>query len=161
MAISAPNYNLLVISVLCLYCVSVCSKTHTLVFISVQSIGLAFLMVESTTKVYYSFIGMQSDRYESSYQGTSISYQFNTYQLALAEEAEMMQSDNPFALAVLVGRSAFVGKRAGDSQEQDTELLEFKGRLLRNGFTDEQAAKAAQVSIEFVQKIRVELNKKK
>jgi len=147
---------------------------------------------------------------------------------------ELLQSDNPFALAVLVGKSAFIGNRTGDKQERDKELLEFKGKLLRKlakaqlsskkiralmnflkyyvhfdnqynnvifdkqiqtvtgrsetmgieelmldratkrgkgevvknllskfGFTVEQAAEAAEVSLEFVQKIHAQLNKKK
>ncbi|MEH6305598.1 hypothetical protein RYH73_08085 [Olivibacter sp. CPCC 100613] len=71
------------------------------------------------------------DRYETGYQGTSLTYRFNTYQLAHSNEQELLQSDNPFALAVLVGRSAFVGNRAEDSEKRDSDLLEFKGTLLR------------------------------
>lgn len=178
------------------------------------------------------------DRYETSYQGTSLTYRFNTYAIALADEHELLESDNPFAMAVLVGRSAFVGNKIRDSAQRDSELMQFKIKLLRQllekkmarkkiyalmnflkyyvnfdndennrnfdkqiqeitgrgktmgivelmvdratkqgeqkksrdvvenlllefGFTDEQAAKAARVSIEFVQKIRTQLNKKK
>jgi hypothetical protein len=178
------------------------------------------------------------DRYETSYQGTSLTYRFNTYQLALQNEEELLESGNPFAIAVLVGRAAFIGSKYGDSQESEAELMSFKLQLLRKlterrikrkkiralmnflryyvrfenddnnvkfeqeiqtvtgrseamgieellldratrqgeqkkskefvenlllefGFTDEQAAKAAKVSIEFVQKIRAKLDKKK
>jgi len=181
---------------------------------------------------------VRSDTYEEVYHGTRLIYQFNTYQLALQNEEELLKSDNPFAIAILVGRTAFAGNRVKDSQEHDAVLMKLKLQLLRKlterknkrekisalmdflryyvrfeneennskfeqeiqeitgrsetmgiqelmldratkqgeqkksrdvvenllsklGLSDEQAAEVAEVSIEFVQKIRAQLNKKK
>lgn len=47
------------------------------------------------------------------------------------ETINLLESDNPFTLAVLVGRSAFVGNKIRDSKERDRALLQFKIQLLR------------------------------
>ncbi|MFC6100280.1 hypothetical protein [Olivibacter domesticus] len=39
---------------------------------------------------------------------------------------ELLKSDNPFAIAILVGRTAFAGNRIKDSQEHDAVLMKLK-----------------------------------
>ncbi|QNL48125.1 hypothetical protein H8S90_15065 [Olivibacter sp. SDN3] len=54
------------------------------------------------------------------------------------------------------------GERKGERRGEQKKSREFvENLLLEFDFTDEKAAQAAQVSIEFVQKIRAQLNKKK
>ena len=82
----------------------------------------------------------RSGTYEEAYQGTRLNYRFNTYQLALQNEEELLKSNNPFAIAILVGRTAFKGNRAKDSQERDVELMKLKLQLLRK-LTEKKIAK--------------------
>ncbi|HWV74938.1 MAG TPA: hypothetical protein VN040_24635 [Pseudosphingobacterium sp.] len=59
---------------------------------------------------------------------------------------------------LMLDRATKQGVLQGE-QKKNREFVE--NLLLKFGFTDEQAAEAAVVSIEFVQKIRAQLNKKK
>lgn len=65
------------------------------------------------------------DVYKTSYLGTSISYRFNTYQLALQNEDELLKSNNPFAVAILVGKAALAVNKEKDRERRDLELMEF------------------------------------
>lgn len=90
------------------------------------------------------------DSYEMAYRGTRLSYRFNTYQLALRDEAELLGSSNPFALAVLVGRSAFVGNRIRDSEKRDGALMQFKLELLRKLVAKEISSKKIRALMNFL-----------
>jgi SOS response regulatory protein OraA/RecX len=72
-------------------------------------------------------------RYECSYQGSVLTYQYNTLCILDYEDKDLMASDNPFAMVVLAAKKAlFRGKN------QDEELLKQKlliAKLLyRKGF---------------------------
>ncbi|MEH6305606.1 hypothetical protein RYH73_08125 [Olivibacter sp. CPCC 100613] len=59
---------------------------------------------------------------------------------------------------LMLDRATKEGIQKGE-QKKSKEFVE--NLLLEFGFTDEQAVRAAKVSIEFVQKVRAQLNKKK
>ena len=52
-------------------------------------------------------------------------------------------------------------QNAFESVKRETSEQFVKNLILDFGFTDEQAAKAAEVSIDFVQKVRLALQQKK
>jgi len=63
---------------------------------------------------------------------------------------------------LMLDRAAKQGVQRGVKQGEQKKSREFVENLLTKfDFTVEQAAEAAEVSIEFVQKIRAQLNKKK
>ncbi len=71
------------------------------------------------------------DTFESAFLGTSIRYTFNTYKIARQSETELMASDNPFALVVLIAKAAIQGKDIKDGFERDELLLSLKLNLVR------------------------------
>jgi hypothetical protein len=70
-----------------------------------------------TSQIVGNFYGISKVKatYEEAYQGTRLIYRFNTYQLALQNEEELLKSDNSFAIAILVGKTAFAGNKVKDS----------------------------------------------
>ena len=58
------------------------------------------------------------DRFEYNFLGTKNTYKFNAYQVRKAKEADLLQSDNPFALAVLATKYSYQFK--GDKYKKFT-----------------------------------------
>lgn len=64
-------------------------------------------------------------KYESSAFGTKITYEFNVYKFKDQDEKELIQSSNPFAIAVLAGMYASISKN------DDEARYRFKRKLIR------------------------------
>ncbi|MGB1205077.1 MAG: hypothetical protein ACPG5B_05490 [Chitinophagales bacterium] len=64
------------------------------------------------------------DKFEYDFLGTKNTYKFNAYQVRKAKEADLLQSDNPFALAVLATKYSYQFK--GDKHKKFT----FKKQLV-------------------------------
>lgn len=65
------------------------------------------------------------DQYHYHFFGTKCAYQYNTYRIATQSEEELLQSNNPFALAVLAGLYVIQGKKNKDLR------LPFKRKLMQ------------------------------
>ncbi len=76
------------------------------------------------------------DKFEYEFMGTKVTYQFNTYRVCEADEAELLADDNPFALAVLAA------KYLNETKDKMELRYAFKHKLmdlaLERGWTDEQ-----------------------
>lgn len=66
------------------------------------------------------------ERYERSFWGTRITYEFNSYKIVEQDEAELLASDNPFALVVLTAKAALKSKKLSEK-----EALLLKTDLVR------------------------------
>ncbi|MDR0798705.1 MAG: hypothetical protein LBN18_02965, partial [Dysgonamonadaceae bacterium] len=56
-------------------------------------------------------------------------YRYKVYKIAQQSEEELLQSNNPFAMVVLIVRSVFDGKNLDNTKERDSALMEIKLRL--------------------------------
>ncbi|MDR0798846.1 MAG: hypothetical protein LBN18_03690 [Dysgonamonadaceae bacterium] len=56
-------------------------------------------------------------------------YRYKVYKIAQQSEEELLQSNNPFAMVVLIVRSVFDGKNLDNAKERDAALMEIKLRL--------------------------------
>jgi hypothetical protein len=65
--------------------------------------------------------GYQPDRFEQSYLGTQLSYRYNTYKILDQKETDLLTSNNPFALVVLMAKAALKAQ-----QLTEEKLLELK-----------------------------------
>jgi predicted transposase/invertase (TIGR01784 family) len=70
--------------------------------------------------------GYHPNKYEQSYLGTQLSYQYNTYKIHEQSETDLLVSTNPFALVVLTVKAALKAKNLTDE-----ELLELKLRIAK------------------------------
>lgn len=70
--------------------------------------------------------------YEYHFHGTDLTYSYNTYKLLEQDEEELLQSDNPFAYAVLAG--IYMLK----SRKNASKRYQFKRRLLELLLQDPQ-----------------------
>lgn len=70
------------------------------------------------------------DRFELSFLGTILSYQFNLYKIAWQNEQLLLASDNPFALVVLTAKKAIDAQKIR-SGNRDEVLLEIKMGLAK------------------------------
>lgn len=66
------------------------------------------------------------EKYERSFWGTRVTYEFNYYKIAEQHEEELLASDNPFALVVLAAKAALKSKKL-----TETEALLLKTDLAR------------------------------
>ncbi len=71
------------------------------------------------------------DSYEHSFLGTQLIYRYNVLKIADLDDEKLFADENPFALAVLVAKTAFVGKRIEDRRERDIALLDAKRKLMQ------------------------------
>ena len=57
--------------------------------------------------------------YERNFLGTKVYYQYNTYKIAIQDDAELEASNNPFAMAVLSAKIALLQGRLSDEHLYD------------------------------------------
>lgn len=69
---------------------------------------------------------IRSNCFNAGILGTNICYEFNLYKIALQKEEELLASDNPFAVVVLIAREAILNR-----QLTDKELMQKKIALLK------------------------------
>jgi len=72
----------------------------------------------------------RAESYVSEFLGTKLEYHYNVYKVSQQNEAELLQSNNPFAMVVLTVRSVLQSKRLDDAA-----LMEIKLQLLRRFLT--------------------------
>jgi len=72
----------------------------------------------------------RAESYVSEFLGTKLEYHYNVYKVSQQSEAELLQSNNPFAMVVLTVRSVLQSKRLDDAA-----LMEIKLQLLRRFLT--------------------------
>ena len=74
--------------------------------------------------------------YEQSYLGTSFRYNFNLYKVLDQNEAELLESNNPFAMVIL---TVLVALKKGKQSEDElfTEKIALAKRLLSKQFSKE------------------------
>ncbi|WP_299094852.1 hypothetical protein [uncultured Metabacillus sp.] len=65
------------------------------------------------------------NQYHRSYQGTELTYKYNMYKFHDQDENELLQSSNPFAIAVLAGK--FANEAKNDAEKR----YRFKRKLIR------------------------------
>ncbi|MBM7572729.1 hypothetical protein [Aquibacillus albus] len=65
------------------------------------------------------------DTYHNAFEGTSLTYKYNMYKFYDHEESELVQSNNPFAIAVLAA------KYANESKDDEEKKYRFKRKLFR------------------------------
>jgi predicted transposase YdaD len=73
------------------------------------------------------------DRYECSYQGSALTYQYNTLRILDYDDKDLMASDNPFALVILAAKKALLRGKNLDQELLKQKLLIAK-LLYRKGF---------------------------
>ena len=71
--------------------------------------------------------------FEASQHGTSIRYQFNTLELDKLDDARLLESDNPFDLALYAARKAKLSR--GDERMKFRYLRELRGLLGEKGWS--------------------------
>jgi len=71
------------------------------------------------------------DRYERSFLGTQLTYRYNVLKISELDDEVLFADPNPFGLAVLAAKTAFVGREIKDSWARDKALLAAKRRLMR------------------------------
>lgn len=71
------------------------------------------------------------DYFEQNCLGTSLHYKYNTYKIANQSYDELIEDNNPFALAVLTAKSALMLGNIKDEDERDRRLFGYKRKLLR------------------------------
>jgi hypothetical protein len=71
----------------------------------------------------------RTNSYTVEFLGTKLEYRYNVYKISQQSEDELLRSDNPFAMAVLIARSVLSNKRLDDSS-----LMEIKKRLAKELF---------------------------
>jgi len=71
------------------------------------------------------YVPERYDRFVYSFLGTEITYKFNTYLVKTANETKLLQSKNPFALAVLATK--YLNATKNDAEKR----LLFKLKLIR------------------------------
>ncbi|MBL5876753.1 hypothetical protein HV454_06985 [Bacillus sporothermodurans] len=69
--------------------------------------------------------GFRPSRYERSSFGTKLTYEYNVYKFKDQKEEDLIQSSNPFAIAVLAGMYASMSKNDDDTR------FRFKLKLMR------------------------------
>ncbi|MBM7571409.1 hypothetical protein [Aquibacillus albus] len=69
--------------------------------------------------------GFRPDTHHYSLHGTSLTYKYNMYKFNDHEEKELIESNNPFAIAVLAA------KYANESKDDEVKRYRFKRKLFR------------------------------
>lgn len=70
---------------------------------------------------------LHADRFETSFLGTSIHYEYNTYKVIEQNEQVLLNSNNPFAIIILVVKTALKSKKT-----DELELFQLKIDLARS-----------------------------
>lgn len=83
----------------------------------------AFAIFTDSHKSYH------PSKYEQSYLGTRLTYQYNTYKVLDIQEDNLLASKNPFALVILTVKAALTSKRLTEEQLLDVKLQIAKGFL--------------------------------
>ncbi len=65
------------------------------------------------------------------YMGTKLSYQYNTFKLALQDDDYIINHANPFALVVLIAKAPLLKKGSKNRLEFDQRLLAYKLRIVK------------------------------
>jgi len=77
------------------------------------------------------------EKFEKSFLGTNIQYQFNTYKILDQSEDELRSSNNPFAVVILTVLLALKKGRGADSNLLNLKI-ELAKNLLSKGFEKEK-----------------------
>ncbi|WP_229239279.1 hypothetical protein [Emticicia agri] len=77
------------------------------------------------------------DKFEQSFLGTSIRYEYNTYKITEQSEEDLFSSNNPFAMVVLAVKAALKSKRINQSELFELKLGLAK-TLLRKQFSKDK-----------------------
>jgi len=75
--------------------------------------------------------GNMPDRFEYSFMGTTQTYRYNTYRVANQNEADLLASENPFALVVLTALRAIKAQKATDNDLMALKLDLFRIMISR------------------------------
>lgn len=65
----------------------------------------------------------QPDRYERSYMGSVLTYQYNVLSVLDYDDSELIESDNPFAMVVLAAKKAMLQGKGLDEKLLEQKLL--------------------------------------
>jgi len=87
------------------------------------------ILTEKTSKA-------RAGSYTTEFLGTKLEYHYNVYKILQQSEAELLRSNNPFAMVVLTVRSVLKNKRL-----DDVALMEIKLKLARQ-FLEKSFSKA-------------------
>lgn len=71
------------------------------------------------------------DNYGRSFLGTQLTYRYNVLKISELDDDALFADPNPFGLAVLAAKTAFMGREIKDRKERDLALLEAKLRLMK------------------------------
>lgn len=81
------------------------------------------VFTESTLKSRDNYFSQQ-------FMGTTLSYKFNTYKISTQSDSLLLESDNPFAMVVLIAKAALIKQIHGSKMERDRALLALKQPIL-------------------------------
>ncbi|MCU0376167.1 MAG: hypothetical protein MUF24_12745 [Chitinophagaceae bacterium] len=73
----------------------------------------------------------QPDSYNYHFMGTAITYRYNTYKVAVQDEAALLADSNPFAMVVLTALRAIKAQKATDSDLMDLKIDLFRHLINR------------------------------
>lgn len=82
-----------------------------------------------------------TDRYECAYEGSELTYKYNTLYITDYDDKVLAESDNPFALVLLAAKKALMAGKEPDEQLLQQKILILK-LLYRNGLFDKRKIKA-------------------
>jgi len=88
----------------------------------------------------------RTNEYSTQFLGTRQIYQYNVYQIALQNEAELWASNNPFAKIALIAYSVIKEKK----KITDTELMKIKINLLREFVKMKMSANKIRAILKFL-----------
>jgi hypothetical protein len=77
------------------------------------------------------FLVQRTDTYTQQFLGTKLSYTFNTYKISTQDRDELLSSENPFALVVLIARAAIDTYDMPKDISRDEALLGMKNQILK------------------------------
>lgn len=89
------------------------------------------------------------NNFKLSYLGTNLNYTFNVYKIADQKDEDLLASNNPFGLVVLIAKTAIVGKKVKRT-ERDAFLLALKLKLAKELLTREMPKKKIRVLMNFL-----------
>ncbi len=88
----------------------------------------------------------QPHKFEQSYLGTTLRYDFNMYKIQEQDEAKLLESNNPFAMVVL---TVLVALKKGKMTENELlrEKIALLRRLVNKGFKREKNSLSSKMSL--------------
>ncbi|WP_276088235.1 hypothetical protein [Pedobacter sp. JY14-1] len=92
---------------------------------------------------------VRSNIFSLSCLGTKVDYTFNMFKMATQDEAQLENSENPFAKVVLIAKAALQGK-ALQEHARDTFLLEVKTKLARHLLSQSMHKNKIRILINFL-----------